>query len=73
MPAGDQVLPSYIVLLLPQPNFGDEAVPLLIADLEVLAQSYSILPNILEQQLPHVLSHVLSRNLALSNRFLLLG
>lgn len=55
-----QELPGYIVLLLPSADLGHEGVPFLSWQVEFFTKAYSILPNIFEQQLSHILCHVLS-------------
>ena len=59
VPSLVEELPSYIVFLLPDANFGHEGVPFLSWQVQLFTKAYSILPNIFEQQLPHILCHVL--------------
>lgn len=66
VPSLVQELPGYIVLLLPDADLGHEGLPFFSWQIEFFTKAYSILPNIFEQQLPHILCHVLSGDLWLS-------
>jgi hypothetical protein len=59
VPSDVQKLSGYIVLFLPDANLGKKGVPLCITHIEIFAKGHSIFPNIFEQQLSHILCHVL--------------
>lgn len=58
VPSGQQVLACYVVLPLPLPHLAHEVLPSAALYPHLLAQSAPMLPDELEQQLPHVLCHV---------------
>lgn len=59
MPATGQVLTRYVVFALPLPHLTHEFLPSVVLQAQFLPQSSPLLPDELEQQLPHVFSHVL--------------
>lgn len=66
VPSIVQKFTSYIVLLLPNTDLGYKRVPFLCWHIEFFSEVYSILPNIFEQQLSHILGYVLCWDLSLS-------
>lgn len=59
VPPANQVLARYVVIPLPLPHFPHEVLPSAALQAHLLPQSAPLLPDKLEKQLPHVLSHVL--------------
>lgn len=72
VPSAVQELPSYVVFFFPGADAGNKGFPLLLAGHHLLLQCISILPNIFEKKLSHVLGHVLGGYLGLRRNLLLL-
>lgn len=58
VPSAQQVLTRYVVLPLPLPHLAHEFLPSAALYPHLLPQSAPLLPDELEQQLPHVLRHI---------------